>query len=268
MSEQSTFPTTPVSIHPSPGTVYLIGAGPGAADLITVKGLVVLRHAHVILYDYLVNPALLQEAQADAQKIYVGKSKAHHTLRQEEINELLVHHAQNGKIVARLKGGDPFVFGRGGEEAETLTKHGIPWEVVPGVTSAIAVPAYAGIPVTHRDYTAAFTVVTGHEGQKKEELSLHWESLAHINGTIVFLMGVERIAFIVQQLIDHGRAASTPVAVIRWGSLPEQQTVVGVLGTIVEQVRQAHLQAPAVIVVGEVVSLMPVLQWFSPEPHN
>ncbi|GAC1430466.1 MAG: hypothetical protein PVS3B3_02430 [Ktedonobacteraceae bacterium] len=262
MSKKNTFIT--MSTLPSPGTVYLIGAGPGAMDLITVKGLAILRHADVILYDYLVNPALLQEAKADAQKIYVGKSKGQHTLSQDEINQLLVQHAQCGRVVARLKGGDPFVFGRGGEEAEMLVKHGIPWEVVPGVTSAVSVPAYAGIPVTHREYAAAFTIVTGHEDQEKEALSFSWEALTHLNGTIVFLMGVSQIAFIAQQLMSYGRAASTPVAVIRWGSLPEQQTVVGVLSTIAEQVRQAHLQAPAVIVVGEVVNLASVLQWFAP----
>ncbi len=265
MGEKNMFTTTIASTRPTPGTVYLIGAGPGATDLITVKGLAILRHADVILYDYLVNPALLQEANADAQKVYVGKSKGRHTLSQEEINQLLVQHAQNGKIVARLKGGDPFVFGRGGEEAETLVKHGIPWEIVPGVTSAIAVPAYAGIPVTHREHAAAFTIVTGHEGQEREEPSFDWEALARLNGTIVFLMGVGTLPFITQQLIDYGRAASTPVAVIRWGSMPEQQMVIGVLSTIAEQVRQAHLQAPAVIVVGEVVNLASILQWFAPE---
>lgn len=265
MDETNTFITTLASMRPSPGKVYLIGAGPGAPDLITVKGLTVLHHADVILYDYLVNPALLQEASTMAQKIYVGKSNGHHALSQEEINLLLVEHAQNGKIVARLKGGDPFVFGRGGEEAETLAKHGIPWEIVPGVTSAISVPAYAGIPVTHREHTAAFTVVTGHGSQERGESSFDWEALAHLNGTIVFLMGISKISFIAQQLMHYGCAASTPVAVIRWGSMPEQQTVIGMLNTIAEQVRQAHLQPPAVIVIGRVVNLASLLQWFAPE---
>jgi uroporphyrinogen III methyltransferase / synthase len=246
----------------SPGKVYLVGAGPGDPGLITVKGLAVLRQADVIVYDYLVNPALLQEAKSSAMKIYAGKAAGQHILSQKEINMLLVEHAQNGKTVVRLKGGDPFVFGRGGEEAEILAGFGICWEVIPGVSSAIAVPAYAGIPVTHREWAAAFTVVTGHKDPTKDKTSFDWEALAHINGTLIFLMGIGNLSSIAQQLMHYGCAESTPVAVIRWGSMPIQETVIGTLGTIADQVQQAHLQSPAVIVVGEVVNLRQRLQWF------
>jgi uroporphyrinogen III methyltransferase / synthase len=255
MSEQNTVRTTSEHTPSSSGKVYLVGAGPGDPDLITVKGLAILRQADVIVYDYLVNPSLLQETKPEAQKIYLGKTAGRHALSQEEVNQLLVEHARNGKIVVRLKGGDPFVFGRGGEEAEILVEYGIRWEIIPGITSAIAVPAYAGIPVTHREYASAFTIVTGHEDPTKNEPSFNWEALAHINGTLIFLMGVGHLAFIAQQLIRYGCVASTPVAVIRWGSMPMQQTITGTLSTIADQVQQAHLQPPAVIVVGKVVNL-------------
>jgi uroporphyrinogen III methyltransferase/synthase len=246
------------------GRVYLVGAGPGDPGLITVKGLAILRSADVVVYDYLANPALLQEAKEGAQKIYVGKSAGTHTLRQQEINQLLIEHARAGKIVVRLKGGDPFVFGRGGEEAEALVEHGIDWEVIPGVTSAVAVPAYAGIPVTHREHSSTFTVVTGSEGAKGNETALDWEALARLNGTLIFLMGVSKLSFITQQLMYYGCSESTPVAVIRWGCMPDQQTVSGTVSTIVELVEQAQLKPPAVIVVGKVVQMAHRLQWFDP----
>ncbi|MBA2395213.1 MAG: uroporphyrinogen-III C-methyltransferase [Ktedonobacteraceae bacterium] len=246
------------------GKVYLVGAGPGDPGLITVKGLAALRHADVIIYDYLANPALLEEAKDGAQKIYAGKSAGAHTFSQTEINQLLIKHAREGKIVVRLKGGDPFVFGRGGEEAEALVEHGIHWEVIPGVTSAIAVPAYAGIPVTHRDYSSTFTVVTGSEGARGNETDLDWEALVRLNGTLIFLMGVSKLPLIIQQLLYHGCSTSLPVAVIRWGSMPDQQAISGTISTIVELVEQAQLKPPAVIVVGKVVQLTYQLQWFDP----
>ncbi len=245
------------------GKVYLVGAGPGDPGLITVKGLHVLRQADVVIYDNLVNPALLDEIRADAKKIYVGKVAGRHTLRQEGINQLLVQYARAGKLVVRLKGGDPFVFGRGGEEAAVLVESGIAWEVVPGVTSAIAVPAYAGIPVTHRESSTAFTVITGHEASDKEESSLDWEAIARLNGTLIVLMGMAKLPQIICLLTRYGRSVSTPVAVIRWGSMPMQQSVIGTLETIVEQVQQANLQSPALIVIGEVVHLSDHLRWFA-----
>ncbi len=262
MSEQHTVTSAMNHTPSSSGKVYLVGAGPGDPGLMTVKGLAALRQADVVIYDRLVNPALLQEAKPDAQKIYVGKTAGQHTLRQEEIHQLLIHYARDGKTIVRLKGGDPFVFGRGGEEAEALVESGICWEVIPGITSAIAVPAYAGIPVTHREHAAAFIVVTGHEASPQGGASFDWQALARFNGTILILMGIGHLPFIAQQLMCYGRAASTPVAVIRWGSMPMQQTITGTLSTIAEQVQQAQLQSPAVIVIGKVVNLSQHLQWF------
>jgi uroporphyrinogen III methyltransferase / synthase len=250
-------------ISSSPGIVYLVGAGPGDPGLITVKGLAVLQRADVILYDYLANSALLPEAKEGVQKICVGKSANARTISQQEINQLLVRYAREGKIVVRLKGGDPFVFGRGGEEAEALVEHGIRWEIIPGVTSAVAVPAYAGIPVTHRDYSSAFTVVTGN-GKIQGDETVDWGALARLNGTLIFLMGVSKLLFITQQLIQHGCKESTPAAVIRWGSTPDQQTVIGTVNTIVELVEQVQLKSPAVLVVGKVVHMAHQLQWFAP----
>jgi uroporphyrinogen III methyltransferase/synthase len=246
------------------GKVYLVGAGPGDAELITVKGLRILRQADVIIYDYLVNKTLLDEARPEAEKIYVGKTAGRHTVGQQQIHQLLVQYARDGKCVVRLKGGDPFVFGRGGEEAQVLEEHGIPWEVIPGITSAIAVPAYAGIPVTHREHAAAFTVITGHEATTKEGTAVDWESLARLNSTIIILMGIGNLPIIAQRLMQHGRAATTPVAIIRWGSTPMQQTLTGTLADIAEKVQQAGLESPAVIVIGEVVKLSQALQWFEP----
>ncbi|MGI6125430.1 MAG: uroporphyrinogen-III C-methyltransferase [Planifilum sp.] len=250
----------------SAGKVYLVGAGPGDPGLITVKGLETIKRADVLVYDRLASPRLLGYAPEEAERIYVGKRPDRHTLRQEEINELLVRKAKEGKVVVRLKGGDPFVFGRGGEEAETLAEHGIPFEVIPGITSAIAVPAYAGIPVTHRDFNASFVVVTGHERPEKTESSIDWEHLARAAETQIFLMGVGNLPFIREQLIRHGRSPDTPVALIRWGTRVEQQTLTGTLGDIVERVERANFQPPAVIVVGEVVKLRDTLKWFEGKP--
>lgn len=250
-------------VSSSPGIVYLVGAGPGDPGLITVKGLKVLQRADVILYDYLANPALLNEAKDGAQKMCVGKSASVHTISQQEINQLLVKYAREGKVVVRLKGGDPFVFGRGAEEAEALVEHGIRWEIVPGVTSAVAVPAYAGIPVTHRDYSSTFTVITG-TGKTQGDETVDWEALVRLNGTLIFLMGVSKLLFITQQLIQYGCKESTPAAVIRWGSTSNQKTAIGTVGTIVEQVAQAQLKPPAILVVGQVVGMAHQLQWFDP----
>lgn len=248
------------------GKVYLVGAGPGDPKLITLRGLEAIQEADVIVYDRLAHPGLLSFRKAGAETIYVGKRNDHHTLKQEEINNLLVDLAQAGKTVVRLKGGDPCVFGRGGEEAEALAMHGIPFAIVPGVTSAIAVPAYAGIPVTHRDFASSLTIVTGHENPEKGESSLDWSKLATASGTLVLLMGVTNLESICRQLIKHGRSADTPVAAIRWGTRAEQRTVTGTLETIASRVREAKLGSPAVIIVGEVVNLREKLRWFESKP--
>jgi len=246
--------------------VYLIGAGPGDPGLISVKGAECLAKADVVVYDYLSNPRLLSHCRPDAEKIYVGKKGSQHTLEQEDINKLLVEKASAGNIVARLKGGDPFVFGRGGEEALALTESGIPFEVVPGITAAVAGPAYAGIPVTHRDLTSTFALITGHEDPTKEESSIDWAKVATGIGTIAFYMGVKNLPRIVQKLVDNGRSADTPVAVIRWGTKAEQRTVVGTLQDIVQKVRDAKIAAPAITIVGEVVKLREHLNWFESRP--
>lgn len=246
--------------------VYLIGAGPGDPKLITLRGLECLQQAETVIYDRLASPRLLTYVPALAERIYVGKGPDCHTLRQEEINQLLVQKAQEGKIVARLKGGDPFVFGRGGEEAEALAAAGIPFEIVPGITSAIAVPAYAGIPVTHRDYTSALAIVTGHEDPQKADSSIDWEHLTAAAGTLVFLMGLENLTRIVEQLLKHGKSPKTPIALIRWGTRPEQEIVTGNLADIAQKARDAKFTSPVVIIVGEVVQMREKLQWIEKRP--
>lgn len=248
------------------GIVYLIGAGPGDPGLITVKGQNCLRRAEVVVYDYLANPILLDEAPPGADRIYVGKTRGRHHLPQPEINALLIDLARQGRIVARLKGGDPYVFGRGGEEAEELQQAGVPFEVVPGISAGFAAAAYAGIPLTHRDFTTSLGLVTGHENPEKKVSNLDWQKLATGIGTLVFYMGMANLELIAQQLLAHGRRPETPVAVIRWGSTPRQQTVVAPLAEIADKARQANLQPPAVIVVGEVVALREKLRWFDNRP--
>jgi uroporphyrinogen III methyltransferase/synthase len=248
------------------GKVYLVGAGPGDPGLITVKGLRCIAEAGVLVYDRLAGGRLLAHARAGAELIYVGKLPDRHTLPQEEINRLLLEKARQGKIVTRLKGGDPYLFGRGGEEAEILAENGIPFEVVPGITSAIAVPAYAGIPVTHRDFTSSFAVITGHEDPAKNESGIAWDKIATGIGTLVFLMGVGNLPFIVRKLVENGRDPSTPVALIRWGTRPEQRTLTGTLADIVAKVHSAGFHSPAVTIVGEVVGLRDKLQWFENKP--
>jgi uroporphyrin-III C-methyltransferase len=244
------------------GFVSLIGAGPGDPELITVKGLRRLREAEVVIYDALANDALLGECRAGAELIYAGKRAGQHYRSQEEINALLIAKARAGLRVARLKGGDPFVFGRGGEEAAALAEAGIAWEVVPGVSSAIAAPAYAGIPVTDRSAASSFTVITGHEDPRRPASRINWQALAQGSDTLIVLMGLARLPIIAEQLIAHGRAPDTPAAVIRQGSTPDQETVVGTLATIAADVARAELGAPATLVVGEVVRLRQRLSWF------
>lgn len=248
-----------------PGIVYLIGAGPGDPGLITVRGRDCLRAAEVVVYDYLANPALLREAPR-AETIYVGKSKGLHHLPQEEINALLVQLARQGKTVARLKGGDPYVFGRGGEEALHLHQAGIPFEVVPGVTAAFAAGAYAGIPLTHRDYTTSLGLFTGHEDPAKKLSTLDWEKLATGVGTLVFYMGMSNLDTIAGELIRHGRSPRTPVAAIRWATLPAQETLVAPLSEIAAIVKEKKFAPPAIIIVGEVVALRAQLAWFDRKP--
>lgn len=248
------------------GKVYLVGAGPGDPGLITVKGLECIKRADVIIYDYLAASTFLKYAAKDAELIYVGKKGGDHTLPQEKINKLVVAKAKQGHAVTRLKGGDPFIFGRGGEEAEVLFREGIPFEIIPGITSAIAAPAYAGIPLTHRDYTSTLAFVTGHESPDKKESSIHWPSLAKGMGTIVFFMGVKNLPHIVEQLLLHDMPANTPIGLVRWGTTPQQITLTGTLDTIVSQAKSAGFKAPAIIVVGDVVNLRNSLQWFEKRP--
>ena len=237
------------------GCVALVGAGPGDPGLMTVRGLAILRKAQVVVYDRLIDPRLLDEAPPRALRVFVGKASGAHTLPQDEINALLVAHARLGQRVVRLKGGDPFVFGRGGEEAEALAAAGIPFEVVPGVSSAVAAPAAAGIPVTHRAVASSFAVVTGHEDDRRSFSRVDWTRLATAVDTLVILMGLENLPRIARALRGAGRAADTPAAVIERGTTTGQRVVVGRLDTIAVLVTAAGVRSPAVIVVGDVVAL-------------
>ncbi len=248
------------------GKVFLVGAGPGDPGLITVKGAQCIERADVVVYDYLASPALLGHAGSQSELIYVGKKGGDHTLSQDGINELIAEKAEQGLVVARLKGGDPFVFGRGGEEAEVLIRRGIPFEVVPGVTSAIAAPAYAGIPLTHRQYTSNVAFVTGHEDPEKPESVIDWHSLAKGIGTLVFFMGVKNLPKIVKNLLENGKPGSTPAALIRWGTTAKQKTVTGVLDNIVKRAKDSGIKAPAIIIIGEVVRLRETMNWFEKKP--
>lgn len=247
------------------GKVYLVGAGPGDPGLLTIRGLELLRHTPVIVYDQLVHPALLDESTAHALKIFVGKRAGRHCIAQEDINSALIAHARAGHDVVRLKGGDPFVFGRGGEEAEALADAGILFEIIPGVSSAVAVPAYAGIPLTHRRLASSFAVVTGHEARKPGS-SVDWAKLATAVDTLVVLMGLTNLPIIVKKLIEHGRSPQTPAAVIGSGTTSEQENVFGTLVDIVE--KSAGIAPPAAIVIGDVVSLADKLQWFIPKSDH
>ena len=248
------------------GRVDLVGAGPGDPALITVAAAETIARAEVVVYDRLVNDALLALAPAGAERIYAGKGPDGHTLSQDAINALLIERARAGRRVVRLKGGDPFIFGRGGEEAEALAAAGVPFAVMPGVSSAVAAPAYAGIPVTHRGVATSVAFVTGHEDPAKEVDQVDWSRLATAVDTLVLLMGVGRLEGIVERLVEAGRDAATPAAVIEWGTLPRQRTVTGTLGDIAAKVREAGIGAPAIVVVGEVVRLRETLRWFDSRP--
>jgi len=245
---------------------YLVGAGPGDPELLTLKGRACLEKADVVIYDYLSNPDLLRWAPEAAERIYVGKKAGAHTLTQEGINALLIEKTREDKVVVRLKGGDPFLFGRGGEEAEALELAECKFEIVPGVTSAIAGPAYAGIPVTHRAHNTAVTFFTGHEDPTKPESNLDYEALAKVPGTKVMLMGVERLKIIAEEFGKAGMAADTPVALVRWATTGRQETLIGTLTDIAEKVEQAGFKPPAVVVFGEVVNLRKKLNWFETLP--
>jgi uroporphyrinogen III methyltransferase/synthase len=248
------------------GKVYLVGAGPGDPGLLTLKAKEAISKAHVVIYDYLANPSFLNYADPGAERIYVGKKGGSHTKTQEEINKIILEKAVAGALVVRLKGGDPFIFGRGGEEAQELAKAGIPFEIIPGVTSAIAVPAYAGIPLTHREHNTSVAFITGHEDPNKDKSSIAWDKLATGVGTLVFLMGVGNLANIAENLMANGRPGDTPAAVIRRGTVPEQQSVTGSLKDIAERAQAEGIKAPAIIVVGSVVDLREELQWFEKRP--
>ena len=242
--------------------VYLIGAGPGDAGLLTVKAREILEVAEVVIYDRLADEKILNYVPATAEKIYVGKSAGRHTLRQEEINRLLVEKAASKNFVVRLKGGDPFVFGRGGEEALTLRENNIDFEIISGVTSAVAVPAYAGIPVTHRGVATSFAVVTGHEDPAKIESSINLEKISTAVDTLIFLMGIANLPQITAKLIEHGRAQNTPAAVISNGTKNSQQVLISTLEKISAEVAEKNIQPPAIFIVGEVVNLRENLKWF------
>ncbi len=248
------------------GKVYLVGAGPGDIGLMTIKGLRCLKRADVVVYDYHLNAQVLNYIKKDAEFIYAGKQGGHHTMSQEEINAILLDRAKSGKTVCRLKGGDPFVFGRGGEEACALADEGLEFEVVPGVSSSVAAPAYAGIPLTHRKISSSFAVIPGYEDITKEGSSIAWEKLATGVGTLVFLMAVKNVDVLTQKLIANGKPPETPVAVIRWGTRPEQRTIVSTLGGIAGVMKENHIRPPAVMVIGEVVRLREKLKWYEQKP--
>jgi uroporphyrinogen III methyltransferase/synthase len=248
------------------GKVYLIGAGPGDIGLLTIKGVKCLQKAEVVMYDFHLNAQILNYINHDAEFIYAGKRGGHHAMTQEEINQAIVDKAKEGKIVCRLKGGDPFVFGRGGEEAEVLVNQGIEFEVIPGVSSSIAAPAYAGIPLTHRKYSSSFAVITGNEDITKPDSSIDWSKFANGFDTLVFLMGVKNIGAITSKLIEHGKSPDTPTAVVRWGTRPDQKTVVSDLKDIAEIIKKEKIQPPAVMVIGDVVKLRDTLKWYEKKP--
>jgi uroporphyrin-III C-methyltransferase len=254
----SWLPTThPLMQHS--GKVYLVGAGPGDPGLMTLKGKALLECADVVVYDALVSPQIVGMINSQAEKINAGKRRGMHSLLQEEISQLLIEKAREATIVVRLKGGDPFIFGRGGEEMEELVKAGIPVEVVPGITSGIAAPAYAGIPLTHRAHSSSVTFVTGHEGAGKYRPAVNWQAVAYGSETIVVYMGIHNLPYIVEQLELAGLSPETPIALVRWGTRPEQEELIGALGTIVQQVESVQFGAPAIAVIGSVVNLHPIL---------
>jgi|ERR1051326_1482517 uroporphyrinogen III methyltransferase/synthase len=248
------------------GMVYLVGAGPGDAGLLTLRGAELLRRADVVVYDALVNPELLQLAPKSAEVIYGGKRAKDHTISQSELNGLLISKAKAGRSVVRLKGGDPYVFGRGAEEAEQLADAGVPFEVVPGVSSFVAVPNYAGVPLTHRGFCSKITLITGHEDPAKEASSIDWVQVAKTPGTKVIMMGTDRISEIAKTLMRHGMEAGTPIAMVRWGTTVQQKSIEGTLGTIADVIAKEKISPPTVAVIGEVVKLRDKLNWFERRP--
>jgi uroporphyrin-III C-methyltransferase len=246
------------------GKVYLVGSGPGDPGLMTLKGKGLLECADVVIYDALVSPPILAMINPQAEKIDAGKRRGRHSIMQSETTQLLIAKAQTHAIVVRLKGGDPFIFGRGGEEMEALVTAGIPVEVVPGITSGIAAPAYAGIPLTHRDYSSSVTFVTGHESAGKYHPSVNWQAIAHGSETIVIYMGIHNLPYIVEQLTTAGLGLDTPIALIRWGTRSQQAELIGELGTIMEQVESTGFEAPAIVVIGAVVHMHSILGSFRP----
>ena len=251
---------------PAPGICYLVGAGPGDPGLLTLKGRECIEVADVLVYDYLCNPELLRHGRPGTERIYVGKKAGAHTLTQDQINALIVKLTREGKVVTRLKGGDPVLFGRGAEEAAELAEAGVRFEIVPGITSAIAGPAYAGIPVTHRDHASQLTIFTGHEDPTKDDTSLDYAKLAKADGTKVFLMGVERMGEITGELLKHGASPETPMALVRWATHGRQQTLIATLGTMAQRVKETGFKAPAVAVVGDVVKERDSINWYENRP--
>jgi uroporphyrin-III C-methyltransferase/precorrin-2 dehydrogenase/sirohydrochlorin ferrochelatase len=245
------------------GEVYLVGAGPGDPELLTLRALKLMERAEVMLYDNLVSDAVLALVPPSVERIYVGKRRADHTLRQEEINALLVRHASAGKRVLRLKGGDPFMFGRGGEEIDTLAANGVPFEVVPGITAALGVAAFAGIPLTHRDHAQACLFVTGH--LKDGSMDLDWGALARPRQTVVVYMGLLCLPVLCARLIEHGQSPDLPAAVVQQGTAPTQRVVTGTLATLPSLAERAQLHGPTLIIVGDVVRLRERLNWFHPD---
>ena len=267
LPENSKLPEKKANKNNGAPMVYLVGAGPGDPGLITIRGKHLLERAEVVIYDYLASKKLLKYVPEDAEFIYAGKrGGVKHTHTQEEINQMLIDRALSGRKVVRLKGGDPFIFGRGGEEIEELVKAGIPFEVVPGVTSATAAATYAGIPITHRQYTSTVAFVTGHEDPTKPDSKIAWDKLATGVGTIVIYMGIKNLQSITEKVIKYGRDPKTPVAVVRWASTSEQQTVVGNLENIAEIVRKNNIKPPSLVVIGEVVNLRDTINWYEKRP--
>jgi len=249
-----------------PGRVFLVGAGPGDVGLLTLRGKECLERADVIVYDYLVNWNMMRYAKESAQTIYAGKKEGHVTLPQDEINALLIEKAREGKTVVRLKGGDPFIFGRGGEEAMALKKAGILFSVVPGVTSPVGVAAYAGIPLTHRDFSSTVSIITGSNEKNQQDMRIDWEKIASRSGTLVFLMGARKLPQICENLMQFGKDPDTPIAVIQWGTTARQRTWTGTLKTIVDIAMKETIAPPALTIIGEVVNLKPLIQWYETLP--
>ncbi len=246
------------------GKVYLVGAGPGDPGLLTLKGKVLLENADVVVYDALVSEPILEMINPTAERIHAGKRRGRHSLTQSEITALLIEKAATNSIVVRLKGGDPFVFGRGGEEMQDLIAAGISVEIIPGITSGVAVPAYAGIPLTHREYSSSVTFVTGHESIGKYRPEVNWQAIAQGSETLVIYMGVHNLSHIIPQLLAGGKSPQTPIALIRWGTTPLQEELIGTLETIVTQVEATGFEAPAIVVIGPVVDLHSLLKQGKP----